>query len=98
MTRAGAEPRLSPSRVVTGNNAGQFWVRHLEQDHPHFVTGPPGRILTLQIDPHGHWIAARKFPGWKNEITWQEWYSDEYLRNPPWRARVDCEAVRAGGR
>lgn len=138
------------SFVVTGDDRGRFWVRHLDQDRPHFVTGPGGRILTLQIDPHGRWITALtgegllaywpvprgrplhdrplgeflavleaqtnvrvvvapdapsgyreiagRYPGWRNGVTWQEWYSDAYRRDPPWRPRVDLEAVRAGGR
>ena len=134
---------ISPdgSFVVEGNADGQFWVKHFAEEQPHFLTGPEGQILNLQIDPEGHWIAALTsagllaywpvprgrplhdrplsefleilraqtnirmvvdpddprgyretevaFPGWKTAPSWQEWYSEEYMQDPPWTPMLD---------
>jgi len=39
--------------------------------------------------PRGFREVETAFPGWEKAPVWQEWYSDQYMENPPWKPRFD---------
>lgn len=55
--------------------------------------------LRVLIDPEeekGYRYELVPFPGWAINRTWQEWYSDEYMENVPWRRILEMENLQAG--
>jgi WD40 repeat protein len=56
------------------------------------------RVVTDPDDPKGYRETATKFPGWETVPTWQEWYSEEYMKDPPWKPMLDLEALETAKR
>ena len=36
------------------------------------------------------------FAGWETTPVWQEWYSEDYMKNFPWEARLDFQKIKGG--
>jgi WD40 repeat protein len=54
--------------------------------------------LRVIVDPgsaEGYRESTLDFPGWRTVPVWQEWYSDEYMRDPPWTPMLDRAAILA---
>jgi RNA polymerase sigma factor (TIGR02999 family) len=39
--------------------------------------------------------AEGNFPGWETVPTWQDWYSEEHMRAPPWKPPRSCTVARS---
>jgi WD40 repeat protein len=42
------------------------------------------RLVQDASSPSGWQLESGPFPGWEAVPTWQEWYSEESLEDPPW--------------
>lgn len=47
------------------------------------------RVVLDPEKPEGYEVTVGDFPGWSTPVNWQEWYSEEYFENPPWRSYRD---------
>jgi WD40 repeat protein len=53
------------------------------------------RVVMDSSSPAGYRVTAIPFNGWETTPTWQDWYSDEYLQDPPWKPLLDPEVLAA---
>ena len=54
------------------------------------------RVVLDVESPQGYRWAAPEFPGWEKVPSWQDWWSDEYLQNVPWRTFLPQYELQVG--
>jgi WD40 repeat protein len=51
------------------------------------------RVVTDLEAPEGYQEVTHDFPGWDTAPAWQEWYSEAYMEDPPWKPMLDPATI-----
>ena len=51
------------------------------------------RVVTDPDSPEGYREISTEFTGWDTVPGWQEWYSEEYMEDPPWKPMLDPATI-----
>jgi len=90
--------------IAVGTDRGQLWWLPVPHGRPlDDLTGDEfGALLRDQTNvrvvvdpttPEGYRQSTTAFRGWDTVPSWQQWYSDEYMKDPPWKPMLDPETM-----
>jgi hypothetical protein len=94
--------------IAVATESGQLWWLPVPRGRP-LGALTRGEFLELlraqtnvrvEIDPmapEGYRQTRTDFPGWETVPTWQEWYTEEYMQDPPWTPMLDPKWSRPSG-